>query len=178
MNHHSMKTNHGSFFTGVVSLVMAGVTVASDPARDAHVAITFLRPETFTDLGSGRPGAPRERENILQELRVSMQKSAAGALRENLRLEITVKDIDLAGGFEEWRRPGLNEVRFVRDLYPPRMTLSYRLLAPDGRVLRKGETRLTNPDYLFGAQAGSDPLRHDKALFRDWLRTDFSEFRK
>ena len=41
---------------------------------------------------------------------------------------VTVTNIDVAGDIESWRGPGRCDVRIMKDTYPPRIDLSFRLL--------------------------------------------------
>jgi Protein of unknown function (DUF3016) len=94
-------------------------TVTSNPERDSRIAVTFINLERFTDVGRRRYASERERDGVLRELAATMRRSAGEYLRNDLRLELAVKDIDLAGDFEWWRRSHFDDVRIVRDLYPP-----------------------------------------------------------
>ena len=64
--------------------------------------------------------------------------------------------------------------RIVRDIYPPRMTVQFRHLGADGRVIAEGERKLTDPAFLIGATPidSSDPLRFEKRMIDSWLRRE------
>jgi len=90
------------------------------------------------------------------------------------QLQILVDDIHLAGAFEPWHGPSLDDVRYYKDIYPPHMNLHYRLLAADGTVVREADARLSDLGYLQRSVAfQTDPLRYDKRMIDDWLRTEF-----
>ena len=173
-----MNTKFLSILLGLAGVAVAG-PVSSNPERNSRISVTFISPERFTDVSRRRYASERERDGILRELAATMQRSAGEYLRDDLRLEIAVKDVDLAGDFEWWRRSHFDDVRIVRDLYPPRMNIGYRLRDARGRLVKQGEDRLSDQNYLFGTVlTDSDPLRHDKKLFRDWLRSEFTEYRR
>ena len=67
-------------------------------------------------------------------------------------------------------------MRIVRDIYPPRLGLEFRLLDPAGRVVRSGSRALSDLAFLLKITGGfrDDPLRHEKALLDDWLRAEFA----
>jgi hypothetical protein len=90
-------------------------------------------------------------------------------------LEVTFTAVDLAGEFEPWRGPQWGDVRIVRDLYPPRLGLEFRLVDAAGRVVRTGQRALSDLAFLMKLTGGfrDDPLRHEKALLDDWLRAEF-----
>ncbi|TFL11268.1 DUF3016 domain-containing protein [Pusillimonas caeni] len=45
------------------------------------------------------------------------------------------------------RRSGLNDVRIVRDIYPPRLDLDYQLSDEHGATLREGSATLRDPSF-------------------------------
>ncbi len=64
----------------------------------------------------------------------------------------------------------------LRDIYPPRFTMRYRL-SEDGRTLVEGQETVVDPNYLANPAiyfSPSDPLRFDKAMLANWFRTRFA----
>ena len=104
-----------------------------------------------------------------------LRQRAAARLAPGQSLDVTLTDIRRAGNYEAWHGPRANDVRIVRDLYPPRITLRFALHGADGAVLAQGERRLADPGFLQGAARldDSDPLRFEKRLIDDWLRREF-----
>ena len=89
------------------------------------------------------------------------------------RLEITVTNIDMAGEIESWRGPGRCDLRTVKDVYPPRIDLQFRLLGADGAEARAGARQLRDSNYLtHAAPVTADHLRYEKALLLDWLQRE------
>jgi len=90
-------------------------------------------------------------------------------------LQVTIDDIKLAGAFEPWQGPAAQDIRFLKDIYPPRMDLHYRLTAADGSVIREGTSRLRDLAYLqHTVPTSTDQLRYDKRMIDDWLRREFA----
>lgn len=172
----AMKLKVLGIFFGLASVALAGTTPSDHPVRDVRVSVAFLHPETYSDVGGSR--SVRERDGTLKNLSAAMQRSAGDFLRDGLRLEIQVTDIDLAGDVESWRGAPFNDLRIVRDTYPPRMSIDYWLRDSRGRVIARGTTKLSNQNFRFGTLSDLDPLHYDKALFRDWLRNEFAEYRR
>ena len=54
----------------------------------------------------------------------------------------TSLDIRRAGSYEPWHGPDLDDTRIIRDIYPPRITLTFRRTDADGNVLDEGERKL------------------------------------
>ena len=65
----------------------------------------------------------------------------------------------------------------LRDVYPPRFTLHYRLVE-GGRTLIEGQGTVVDPNYLANPAiyfSPSDPLRFEKAMLADWFRARFAD---
>src|ERR1041384_2763699 len=108
----------------VAAMLLATFQVLAQQAPD-RVQVRYLAPEKFTDAGRYW-GGDASREHNLAELARHIERRAARLLPEGQRLLVSITDIDLAGGYEPWRR-NLGDVRVVRDAYPPRIDLSFRL---------------------------------------------------
>ena len=90
------------------------------------------------------------------------------------QLAVTLTDIKLAGAFEPWRGPQFDDVRIVKDIYPPRIDLRFTLKSADGAILAEGERTLRDVGFLTRGMANtSDPLRYEKRMLDDWLNREF-----
>lgn len=63
----------------------------------------------------------------------------------------------------------------MKDIYAPRVVLNFRLLGSDGKVMKEGERKLVDQNYMMQVRRpGSDqPLYYDKQLLTSWLETEF-----
>ena len=150
-------------FLGVVAALVSASVLAAD-----RVEVSFLHPEKFTDAGRYR-GGEQSREVNLAELARHIEQRAERLLPQGQELAVSITDLDMAGAYEPWRR-GAGDVRVVRNVYPPRIDLSFRLTAADGSVIKEGVRSLR--DLAFGngnVVYSDDRLRHEKALIDDWL---------
>ena len=103
-----------------------------------------------------------------------LRRRAERLLPAGQRLDVTIDDIKLAGAFEPWRGPGMQDVRILKDIYPPRIDLHFRLTGTDGKTLREGSAKLRDLAYLQrGLPNDDDPLRYDKRLLGNWLSSEF-----
>ena len=67
-----------------------------------------------------------------------------------------------------------DHIRMVREIYPPRMELEFRLIDVGGKVVKEGKRRLQELGYLMTLSLPtSDPLRYDKSMISDWMRREF-----
>lgn len=142
-------------------------------AADARVSVNYVNPEKFSEARAFGQQDSYNDANYLEPLKSHLIKRATRMLPPDDRLEVTITDIKLAGGYEPWHGPNFRYVRFMKDVYPPRIDLTFRLVDGNGKLLREGSRKLRNLGYL---QSGptmptdTDPLRYDKALIDDWLR--------
>jgi hypothetical protein len=148
-------------------------TDSDAPATDARVSVTYANPENFSEVREFGQQDRFNDSNYLKPLKAHLIKRAEKMLPAGDRLEVTITDIKLAGGYEPWHGPNLMHVRFMKDIYPPRIDLTFRLIGSNGTVLREGSRKLRKVGYLQSGLArpgDTDPLRYDKGLLDSWLR--------
>ena len=110
------------------------------------------------------------------ETRRWRRNAAAKRLPEGDRLEVTITDIGRAGRYEPWHGVRMQDVRIMRDIYPPSMKLEFRQYGADGRLVAEGARELRDMGYLMGAgtlSGSNDSLRFEKRMIDDWARTEF-----
>lgn len=138
------------------------------------VSVAWNDPETFTEFRNTSNRWAASEGNWLQDLARHMRKRAEQRLAPGEHLELTIVDIKRAGEYEPWHQPGFQNVRFVRDLYPPRMTVSFRLHDATGAVIDQGERKLYDPAFMLNVSPinVTDPLRYEKRMIDTWLRRE------
>ncbi|MDE2308549.1 MAG: DUF3016 domain-containing protein [Xanthomonadaceae bacterium] len=146
--------------------------MAATTQAPANVTVSYDHPEQFTETHKVRALAPvHGDQSYLKTLKTYIERRAGRMLPPGERLDIVVTDIDRAGNFEPWRRGPLREVRIIKDIYPPRIDLRFRLLDASGKVLRDGTRKLRDPGFLAdsGTPSDTDNLRYEKRLIDRWL---------
>lgn len=165
----------GRLLAAAALTLVAGAAFALSAPPD-RVTVTWAPTKQLTEVKDNpmRRGwlRPQEWE---QQLSDNLRRRADRLLPPGERLDVHVDDIKLAGSFEPWHmRPGMDDVRIMKDIYPPRMDLHYRLIASDGTTIREGDAKLRDMAYLQRPVADStDPLRYDKRMIDEWLRKEF-----
>jgi len=116
---------------------------------------------------------PKDWEKTLSDY---ISQRADRLLPPGEQLQVTIDDIKLAGAFEPWQGPDAQDIRFLKDIYPPRMDLHYKLTAADGTVIREGRGKLRDLAYLQRSTPmnSTDQLGYDKRMIDDWLRREFA----
>ena len=161
------------------TVIVAAGLAAGLLAGSAHAAsarVEFVDPDRFTD--AGEPHTFSAPDANLDALRRHLVMQAAKRLPADEALDISVTDVDLAGSFEPWqRRPG--EVRILKDIYPPKIDLRFRLTRADGTVVKEGQRSLRDPNFLSGTtHYPSDSLRYEKTMLDEWLAREFGGTRE
>lgn len=143
---------------------------------DGPVTVSWTDPQAFSEIRYSRNRFEAERGDWVRGIARHLAKRAAGALGPGERLDVVITDIELAGDFE----PGAGRsdgVRIVRDIYPPRIDLSYTLYDASGDVADSGERSLRDIGFLHrqaGTVGSGDPLRHEKRLVDAWVRDELA----
>ncbi len=158
------------------SVLAANVTDPEAPRAlevTGPVSVSWTDPAEFSDLRYSGNRWAAARGDWVSELARHLQKRAADRLPPGAQMQVTITDIQRAGRYEPWLGMQYDQVRIMRDTYPPRIRLNVRVTGADGRVLAEGERKLQDTSYLQRASMiDSDILRYEKRLIDDWLRRE------
>jgi hypothetical protein len=156
----------------IAAALAAGSVVASADEKSSNVTVAFHEADKFTDVRSHFGGDTDE--GYLKMLSQHLQRSADKRLAPGHKLEVTFTDIDLAGDYLPSAAQN-QDIRVIREIYIPRMKLSFRLLDENGKVINEGERRLSNMDFMNDLRliGRNDPLFYDKNLLDDWINKEF-----
>ena len=141
-----------------------------NPAATSDITVNFKDSDKFTDVRESVSGPTSQ--YYLDELSKELKEDAARRLTAGQKLTVTFTDIDLAGDIP----PGqLNDIRVIKSIYRPRMTLTFKLVDATGTVLKEGDRTLLDFSFMGNIPMGnqSDPLRYDKTLLSDWVNKEF-----
>jgi hypothetical protein len=155
-------------------VIATGILLMSLPVR-AEVQVNFIRPERYSDANPSRDFPIKADSAVLRILDSSLQELGARYLPPALNLRIEVLDLDLAGRYEPWRLDG-RDVRIMRDVDPPRISLRYTLERAGQPPLMREET-VTDMVYLSRPEVrfhNGDPMAIEKAVLADWFRRRFA----
>ena len=169
-----------------LTLAMAGSAVAGNTllSKDSPralpdngpVSVAWADPATFTELKASGNRFESAQGDWLIQLAKYMRKQADKQAAPGNKLELTIGDIQRAGRYEPWHGLDRQNIRMIRDIYPPRMTVKYRETDASGAVVAEGERKLTDMAFMVnsGMINDSDPLRYEKRMIDSWLRRDFN----
>lgn len=148
----------------------AVAATAAAAASAATVNVSYTDPDHFTDAATTR----FETAANLKALTGFLQQTGRQLLPADQTLTIEVLDIDLAGIVKPQPTRDLRVLNGGADW--PVIRLRYRLES-GGQTLASGEERIADMQYLsdLKARAETDPLRYEKAMLRDWMKTRLVE---
>jgi hypothetical protein len=171
----AMKTN-SLLLSSLAGLAAISTVLAVDATAkpDQRTEVTFSHPEKYADVRDSYTESERGRDAILAQLESYIIQKAQAYVPEGQKLLLSVSDVDLAGDFEPWRGPQGTDVRVVRDVYPPKVDLEFKLVGPDLKVLKEGKRQLRDLAFMSRLSiSNNDSLHYEKALIDDWLQNEF-----
>lgn len=174
-----MKTTRFTL-SALFALVAAVGLRAADVQSPSRVEVSFVNPENFADAADGQRGSDFGREANLQELKEYIQRRAEDRLAAGQQLSVRITDVDFAGEVEPWRTPRMGDARLVKDVYPPRIVLEFKLTDATGAVIKEGSRRLTDLSFMMNVHPinRDDPRIYEKELLDRWIRSEFAGAKK
>jgi hypothetical protein len=149
--------------------VQAATAEKTEPT--SAVKVNWLNPEKYSDIrpANGSRKAFQERvtkafEKILGEL---TEKLPAG-----YSLEITVKDIDLAGDVNPMYRIDNTDVRVIKDIYFPRIKLDYVLFDQNKQPIRQeSDVKLKDMGFMTSNHIGyqNREFAYEHEMLKKWF---------
>lgn len=137
------------------------------------VQVKWEDPAGFSEIRYSRNRWEAQRGDWVKQLAEHLQARAGKTLSPGERLEVVITDIERAGEYE-LVGSAMRDVRVVRDLYPPRMRLSFVRRGADGQIFDQGERSLSDLGFLSHAPGTThDPLRFEKRMIDEWVRREF-----
>lgn len=138
------------------------------PVND-RVNVSWADPASFSEHSCDF--APGDHDNAwVRDLAQYTRDQALKRLPGGARLDVRFSDINRAGECEPSRMG--QQIRIIREIYPPRITLHYRLSGM-GAAAKDADVNLLDAGFMFnapGLPGNSDPLRYEKRMVDDWLR--------
>ncbi|MEO6076880.1 MAG: DUF3016 domain-containing protein [Dokdonella sp.] len=140
------------------------------PLENDNVTVQLVNPDQFREIRQNRNYGDVRDGSWLVALQKYVVDRAGRRLDAGQHLDVNITDIKRAGDFEPLRGPNFNDIRVVKDIYPPRIDLNYAIKDGSGSVIREGRDELTDLAFLRRiVRNDTDPLRYEKRLIDEWL---------
>lgn len=139
------------------------------------VSVHWTDPNQFTEIRYSGNRFQSQQGNWVQDLAGHFREAIAKQLPAGDKVDLTITDIKRAGQYEPWHGPRSDDIRVVKDLYPPRLSFKYVWTDASGKVVAQGEEKLIDSAFLMGDTRlnDSDPLRYEKRMIDEWARKQF-----
>ena len=140
--------------------------------KTSKLTIKWQEPDKFTDIRPANESNKSFRKRTFKSLEAHFNKLAS-KLPSSYHLNITVKDVDLAGDVRPFFQPTFRNIRIVKSIYFPRMKLSYTLMDGD-QLIAKEDVVLSDLSFnnLYRRYAYQDGLHFDKLMIKKWFEKD------
>jgi hypothetical protein len=157
-------------------LALPAVILAAASLNAATVTVTAEDADKLADIRLSGSSEEKSLPIVLDGLRESLTRSAKRYLAEDQSLDIHFTEIDLAGEFEPWRTGPEYDVRWVKDIYIPRLEFTYKITGASGAVVAEGEESLRDTAFMMRATSALERrvTYYENQMLHDWLR----KFRK
>lgn len=140
-------------------------------AQAGEVKLTWQEPEKFADIRSTSETRDAFQERVIKELG-KVFVDLANKLPDGVTWIATVTDIDLAGDVRPMMRHGTGDIRVVKDIYWPRMSIRYSMLDARGQVISEGKEDIKDMSFMLGnpMAARNTAFQYEAKMLRDWFR--------
>ncbi|MCG9730258.1 DUF3016 domain-containing protein [Shewanella sp. Isolate13] len=165
------------FVAGILasSSVWAADEAAENPVtEDGVVKVEWQDPNSFRDIRSSGDIQSRFETRTFDQLTKNLNKEASKVLKPDQKLEMVVTDLDLAGDVRPTFGATTNDLRVVKDIYPPRITFSYKVIEGD-QVIIAGDEKLTDMNFMHSInKMNNKPYRYENEMLTSWLKTSIA----
>lgn len=146
------------------SLTLAGTAYAGE------AKLTWQEPDQYTDIREGNESRDAFREKLFSDFELIFA-DLAKRLPEGTLLEVTVTDLDLAGEVNFMHRLAWRDIRVLKDIYFPRMSISYTLKDRDQRLLLSGREDIKDMGFLSSwGRFGMTRFSFEERMLRSWFK--------
>jgi len=165
------------FLLAALGLAACGACANETMSAQPRVDVVYVNPEQFTDVKDSFADTGRFRDEYLGDLKEHIEKQANKYISSGQHLALRITDVKMAGDFEPQRGPRFEDVRIIKDVYPPRINLEFKLVDAGGKTLKEGARKITDINFLatINPYFPDDTLRYEKKLLDDWFRDEFGE---
>jgi hypothetical protein len=138
-------------------------------AQAAEVTVQFKPFNDYQDVHPSNETRGSFHKRVAGQFEKHLQKLAE-QLPDGYSLKVNFDEIDLAGDVHY----GIQEIRVVKPIHFPRLTISYQIKDKAGNVvLESAETKLKDMAFMERSRLGRDEAFYfDKRLLTEWFTKD------
>ena len=152
-----------------IAMCLGGMFAAQAYAGEAK--ITWQDPDNYTDIRPTDETRDAFRNRVFKDLGAVFE-DLAKQLPDGVMWDITVTDVDLAGDVRPMMRAGMNDIRIVKEVYWPRMSIQYKMTDASGKVLAEGKEDIKDMNFMMNSSGlyGGSSFQYEERMLRDWFK--------
>jgi hypothetical protein len=155
----------------VVSGQKQGIPLMKKTEPITKITVNFENPEDYRDIEVSNRGPKQDQKMILPVIEKYLVKLGEKYLKEGQTLDITFTNIDLAGEKEPWHTPPMDNIRYMKSVYPPELSFKYTFSDSHTNQTVVGEESLIDLSYSVKIRRDDhDRIFYEKRMLRDWIR--------
>ena len=152
----------------VLSVLTAFIVVGAACAGEAKV--TWQEPDNYTDIREGNDLRDSFRQGLFRDFEL-LFTDLARRLPDGYLLDVTVTDVDLAGEVNGMHFGRWQDIRVIKALYWPRMSLDYKLTDGTGQLLASGHEDIKDMAFFDrGVWLRLTRFSFEEQMLRDWFK--------
>lgn len=133
------------------------------------VKIEWQDPDSYRDLKNNEI-KHRFEQRFFDTITKNVNKETEKFFTPQQKLVMQVTDVDLAGDMRPTFGRTTDDIRVVKDLYPPRMTFTYQVLEND-KVIIAGDEKLMDMNFMHKlSRVNERPFDAETNMLKDWLK--------
>lgn len=154
----------------IVCLALSSFTVTAQTSESA-VKLEWFQPEKYTDIRPSNESKATYRKHVIETFEKFWAKLSE-KLPSGYQLTLTIKDIDLAGDVNPLYRVDNRDIRVIKDMYFPKITLDYQLKDASGTVIDSAQdVKIKDMNFMssVGLRYSSQEFGHEKNMLDKWF---------
>jgi len=151
------------------SIVVLITAVFAASAMAATSEVVWKDSDNYRDVKQANGADKPFKKRVFKSLEEHFS-SLATKLPADHKLQIEVTNVDLAGSVQYVKT---QELRVVKDVYIPRINLSYTLVDGSGKVVKSADVKIKDMSFMNQAKLNRDFLDYEKSMLTEWFSKTF-----
>jgi len=123
----------------------------------------------FRDLESDYSTDKKHFKHFKKEMEYEIERLSKKYLKNDYKIEITIKDVDQAG---ELRFIRSDRIRVIKDIYSPRIKISYKIFH-NNLIIKKEDAEIRDMNFLTINHMKSSAFEYEKRAMEKWFKKTF-----
>ena len=154
----------------IVCLAMSSFTLSAQ-TPESTIKVEWVQPEKYTDIRPSNESKALYRKHVIESFDKFWTKLSE-KLPQGYKLALTIKDVDLAGDVNPLYRVDNRDIRVIKDMYFPKITLDYQLQDAAGAVVASEQNvKIKDMNFMssVGLRFSSQEFGHEKNMLEKWF---------